>query len=106
MTVLANSSVLENASLAHRVWDRRLPEILLDALLVLVGIAASVGVCRSFMDLLPGPPDSAPLTAIAILVGSTVSICWWVRLMRLGTILSPRAPAISGSRRSIEMVKS
>lgn len=29
MTVLANSSVPDNASLAHRVWDKRLPEILL-----------------------------------------------------------------------------
>jgi hypothetical protein len=106
MTVLANSSLLENASLAHRVWDRRLPEILLDALLVLVGIAASVGICGSFMSLVPGPPDSAPLTAIASLVGSTVSKCWWVRYMLLGTILSPPSGAISGSRRSIEMVTS
>ena len=27
MTVLANSSVLDNASVAYLLWDRRLPEI-------------------------------------------------------------------------------
>jgi hypothetical protein len=99
MTVLANSPVLHNASLAHRVWDRRPSEILLDALLVLVGIAASVGICRSFMAWLAGPPDSAALTAMAILVGSIVSICWWVRYMLLKTILSPQS---AGNQRKPE----
>jgi hypothetical protein len=89
MTLLASSPVINSASLAHRVWDRRLPEILLDAVLVLVGIAASVGICRSFMDWLQGPPDSAALTAMAMLVSSIMSVCWSVRYILLETILPP-----------------
>lgn len=93
MTFLTDSQVIHNPFRTHHAWDRRLLQILSDALLVLVGIATSIGVCRSFMDWLKGPPDSAAFTAIAILVGAIASTCWLVRYTLLATILSPRRAA-------------